>query len=78
MAKIVIDAEIDNKNISNNDILVYDVKKQAFINKKKAVFLGETTKEIDNIRQENKCLKTQINNLETKFNSLLKLLKEKL
>lgn len=78
MAKIVIDAEIDNKNISNNDILVYDVKKQAFINKKKAVFLGETEKEIDNIRQENKCLKTQINNLEIKFNSLLKLLKEKL
>jgi len=76
MAKIMLDCEL--KNLTDNDVLVYNARKQVFINKKKAVYLGETTKEIDNLKKQIKCLKTQINDLQDKFNSLLNILKEKL
>lgn len=75
--KIILDTDI--KCLNDKDILVYDSKKQCFINVKKAVFLGELQNEIDSTKKENTSLKTQINNLETKFNSLLNvLIKEKL
>ena len=74
--KIILDTDI--KNITDKDILVYDSKKQCFINVKKAVFLGETQNKINCMEQENKCLKKQINALQEKFNSLLNMLKEKL
>lgn len=75
--KIILDTDI--KCLTDKDILVYDSKKQCFINVKKAVFLGELQNEINSTKKENTSLKTQINNLETKFNSLLNvLIKEKL
>lgn len=75
--KIILDTDI--KCLNDKDILVYDSKKQCFINVKKAVFLGELQNEINSTKKENISLKTQINNLETKFNSLLNvLIKEKL
>lgn len=74
--KIILDTDI--KNLNDNDILVYDSKKQCFINKKKAVFLGELQNEINSTKKENTSLKTQINALQDKFNSLLNMLKEKL
>ena len=75
--KIILDTDI--KCLNDKDILVYDSKKQCFINVKKAVFLGELQNEINSIKKENTSLKTQINNLQDKFNSLLNvLIKEKL
>ena len=75
--KIILDTDI--KCLNDKDILVYDSKKRCFINVKKAVFLGELQNEINSIKKENTSLKTQINELQNKFNSLLNvLIKEKL
>ena len=75
--KIILDTDI--KCLADKDILVYDSKKQCFINVKKAVFLGELQNEINSTKKENISLKTQINALQEKFNSLLNvLIKEKL
>lgn len=76
MAKIML--ECDLKNLTDNDVLVYNARKQCFINKKKAVYLGEIQNEINSTKKENASLKSQINALQDKFNSLLNMLKEKL
>lgn len=76
MQKIVLD--VTTKELKKDDVLVYSEKNKAFINIKKDVFLGKTNNTIKSMQEEITSLKTQINALQDKFNSLLNLLKEKL
>ena len=74
MAKIVLDL-IVGRVLKQDDVIIYNAKKNAFETISKARMLDEQNEKIKELQEQNEKLNTKINKLDEKLNKLAEIMK---